>query len=53
ERGYASALVNIGLREVLMTDVRNNDRCIIDDVNMANILFERIEPYLPKNMEGL
>ncbi|CAF0911396.1 unnamed protein product [Rotaria sp. Silwood1] len=31
---------NIGLREVLMTDVRNNDRCIIDDVNMANILFE-------------
>ncbi|CAF1214676.1 unnamed protein product [Rotaria sp. Silwood1] len=48
ERGYTSALVNIGLREILMTDVRNNDRCIIDDVNMANILFERIEPYLPK-----
>ncbi|CAF1012035.1 unnamed protein product [Rotaria sordida] len=48
ERGYIPALVNIGVREVLMTDVRNHDRCIIDDVDMANILFERIKSYLPE-----
>jgi hypothetical protein len=52
ERGYSPALVNIGSREVLMNDFRNNDRCIIDDVHMANILFERIKSYLPNIWEG-
>jgi hypothetical protein len=31
-----------------MTDFRNNDRCIIDDTDMAKILFERIKTYLPE-----
>jgi hypothetical protein len=48
ERGYAPALVNVGPREVLMSDFRNNDRCIIDNADMAQILFERIKSYLPK-----
>jgi hypothetical protein len=52
ERGYSPALVNMGSHEVLMTDFRNNDRCIIDDVHMANILFERIKSYLPNIWEG-
>ncbi|CAF0891598.1 unnamed protein product [Adineta ricciae] len=47
-RGYSPALVNIGTGEVLMTDFRNNDRCIIDDENMAKILFERIQCFLPE-----
>ncbi|UJR30379.1 hypothetical protein I4U23_017914 [Adineta vaga] len=47
-RGYSPALVNIGVQEILMTDVRNNDRCIIDDENMAQQLFERIKSYLPE-----
>ena len=47
-RGYSPALVNIGTREVLMTDFRNNDRCIIDDENMAKMLFERIQRFLPE-----
>jgi len=52
ERGYAPALVNVGTHEVLMTDFRNNDRCIIDDIDMANTLFERIKSYLPEKWEN-
>ena len=48
ERGYKPALVNVGTHEVLMTDFRNNDRCIIDDVDMAKMLFDRIKSYLPE-----
>jgi hypothetical protein len=47
KRGYSPALINVGSRSVLMKDVRNNDRCMIDDVDMAQKIFERIKPYLP------
>ena len=46
--GYSPALVNIGRTEVMMSDFRDSDRCIIDDVEMANMLFERIRSYLPE-----
>ncbi|CAF4566427.1 unnamed protein product [Rotaria sp. Silwood1] len=53
QRGYNPAKVNVGYgREKLMTDFRDSDRCIIDDVNMANILFQRIESFLPKTCNG-
>lgn len=52
QRGYGEALVNTGVGEVLMTDFRNNDRCIIDDVDMAKQLFDRIKSYLPEVWEG-
>lgn len=52
ERGYQPALVNVGMQEVLMTDFRNSDRCIIDDPDMANIVFERIKSYLPQTWEN-
>jgi hypothetical protein len=52
ERGYSPALVNVGTHEIVMTDFRNNDRCIIDDIHMANILFERIKSYLPEKWEN-
>ena len=49
DKGYEPALVNVGGgQQRLMTDVRNNMRCIIDDEVMANKLFERIRPYLPE-----
>ncbi|EFA79875.1 hypothetical protein PPL_06695 [Heterostelium album PN500] len=48
KQGYEPALVNIGYgRQALMTDVRNNDRCIIDSEEMANKIFERIKHLLP------
>ncbi|UJR16191.1 hypothetical protein I4U23_003101 [Adineta vaga] len=47
QHGYSPALINMGQQQVLRTDVRNNHRCMIDDVDMANILFDRIKAYLP------
>lgn len=52
DAGYKQALVNIGVGEVLDSDYRNSDRCIIDDVEFAQILFERIKPFLPASMYG-
>jgi len=47
ERGYSPALINMGAKQTLRPDVRNNARCMIDDVEMAQKLFERIKSYLP------
>lgn len=47
KRRYTPALLNLGAQSVLMTDIRNNDRCMIDDVDMAQTIFERIKSYLP------
>ncbi|CAF0841126.1 unnamed protein product [Rotaria sordida] len=52
ERGYSPALINLGEQQVLMTDIRNNDRCMIDDVAMAQMIFERIKLYLPNVFEN-
>ena len=52
KRGYSPALVNVGTHEVSMTDFRNSDRCIIDDVEMAKKLFERIRSYLPEKLDN-
>ncbi|CAF1195895.1 unnamed protein product [Adineta steineri] len=52
QRSYSEATVNgYGFSE-LMTDFRNSDRCIIDDVQMAEILFQRIESFLPKTWKN-
>ena len=42
-KGYEAALVNIGGgRQKLMSDVRNNDRCIIDDPETMEVIWQRI-----------
>lgn len=46
--GYRKALVNIGRGEILDEDYRNSDRCIIDDVDFAKALFDRIKHELPQ-----
>lgn len=53
QRGYGQALVNVGGgMQVLNTDFRNSDRCIIDDPSMAETLFERIKGFLPPTWKG-
>jgi len=53
ERGYIPALVNVGGgQEVVMQDVRNNDRCIIDDVGLATTIFERVKHTIPQVFKG-
>jgi prolyl 4-hydroxylase len=45
---FKPAMLNIGLgREIYDPDARNSDRCIIDDINFAQTLFERIQDYVP------
>ncbi|RHY15747.1 hypothetical protein DYB25_000514 [Aphanomyces astaci] len=56
ERGAPAAgpaLLNVGYgRQVLRPDVRNNDRCIIDDVATASIVWDRVRPHLPSTFQG-
>lgn len=41
--GYEMALVNVGGgKQQKLTDVRNNDRCIIDDPEFAEVVWQRI-----------
>merc|ERR1711862_479849 len=51
-RGYEDALVNIGTGQVLMQDVRNNKRCIIDSHEMAQTIIDVIKPFLPPIWKG-
>ncbi|KAF0695416.1 Aste57867_13765 [Aphanomyces stellatus] len=52
-KGYEAALIHMGGgRQVLCTDMRNNDRCILDDRDAATIIWDRIRPFLPATFEG-
>jgi hypothetical protein len=47
-RGYGQALLNVGGgREVLVTDVRDSSRCIVDSPEFADALFARLRHALP------
>jgi predicted 2-oxoglutarate/Fe(II)-dependent dioxygenase YbiX len=51
--GYSEALIRArGQGEVMNKDVRDNDRVIWDDVNMAESLFERVKELLPQDIDG-
>jgi len=41
-KGYELAKVNIGYKEVVMTDVRNNDRSIIDSPITTEFIWQRL-----------
>ena len=38
--------------DVVIEDVRNNDRVLVDDLSLASDLFRRAEPSLPPVVEG-
>ena len=53
-QGFEPALLNVGGgQQILATDIRNSDRTIIDDEKFAQMLFERIRPFLPKQSSSL
>ncbi|KAK7098930.1 uncharacterized protein [Littorina saxatilis] len=53
KKGYEKALVNTGFgRQQLMTDVRNSDRCIIDSIEEADKLWQRVKPFVPAEWNG-
>eukprot|EP00388_Colpodella_angusta_P036999 GDKK01040429.1.p1 GENE.GDKK01040429.1~~GDKK01040429.1.p1 ORF type:complete len:343 (-),score=1.83 GDKK01040429.1:191-1219(-) len=42
-KGYEPALVNVGgNRQLLLTDTRNNDRCILDDPRLVEDIWQRV-----------
>jgi prolyl 4-hydroxylase len=46
--GYGGALVNIGGgRQQRMDDVRNSSRCIVDDVERAGEIWNRVKDFVP------
>lgn len=38
---------------VMRTDIRNNERVMVDDPDTAAELFRRIEPHVPKTLRGM
>ena len=51
--GYEAALVNTGGgTQKLMTDIRNNDRCIIDDAGLAELIWQRVRAHHAASDEG-
>jgi 2-oxoglutarate-Fe(II)-dependent oxygenase superfamily protein len=48
--GYTEALV--GKSQVRVAEARNNWRCIVDDVEKAKWIFERVRPYVPSEWLG-
>jgi predicted 2-oxoglutarate/Fe(II)-dependent dioxygenase YbiX len=52
--GYGQALVNIGNgRQKLITDIRNNSRCMTDDEIRADELWNRIKYFIPQQVPGI
>ena len=46
--GFGDAPVTVGINSFMMApEVRNNERVIIDDVELASELFRRLEPHIP------
>lgn len=45
--GYGDAPITMGGSAIILKDVRNNTRVMVDDPERAAILFERGQPFLP------
>ena len=53
EKGYEMALVNIGGgKQIAAEGTRKSDRCIIDSVELADKIYQRITQYLPNEWKG-
>lgn len=53
QKGYEAATITLGRNHFeLRTEVRNNDRVIYDDVQLAEQLFTRLHDLLPSKLNG-
>lgn len=53
QKGYEAATITLGRNHFeLRTEVRNNDRVIYDDMQLAEQLFKRLQPMLPAQLHG-
>ena len=52
--GYEEALVNVGNgAQRSMRDVRNSDRCMIDDERVAAMFYQKSQQYIPETFNGM
>eukprot|EP00299_Pterocystis_sp_00344_P014288 c7070_g1_i2.p1 GENE.c7070_g1_i2~~c7070_g1_i2.p1 ORF type:complete len:240 (+),score=32.47 c7070_g1_i2:84-803(+) len=52
-RGFEEALLNVGRgRQVLAKDVRDSARCIVDAPELAEMIFQRVSPFIPKQFSN-
>ncbi len=51
--GYEAATVSTGGAQVHMTDYRSSDRCIMDSSKVAKAIYDRVEPYIPRQYKGM
>ena len=51
-QGYAVAYVNAGDAQILDTDYRRGSRCIIDDGDVANAIWQRVKAHVPNRLDG-
>jgi prolyl 4-hydroxylase len=51
--GPELATINTGSGTAVRTDVRNNDRVVFDDEELARTLLERVRPRVPNEIHGM
>jgi prolyl 4-hydroxylase len=52
EHGFGEAPINSAFGAVRAPEIRNNDRVIIDDPQLASALWPLLEPFTPKHVDG-
>lgn len=52
EQGYEDAPVSTGHGMIMMKDLRNNERVMIDDARQAVELFERVRQFIPPRFKN-
>ena len=50
--GYQEAPIHSSSGAVLMPEIRNNKRVMIDDVNIAQTLWHKVKNYVPATLDG-
>jgi prolyl 4-hydroxylase len=51
-KGYGDAPVSTSFGQVLMKDIRNNARVMVDDASLAGRIWERAALYVPSTISG-
>ncbi len=50
--GYSEAPITMGESTIVIKDYRSNERLMRDDPELAAALFERLQPWLPEQVDG-
>lgn len=46
--GFEEAAINMGSKQIINKKIRNNERLIHDNLDLANELWQRVQPFTPK-----